>query len=483
MCPACRRVIFRVLGLSLVAVLGSACGALRSVAPAPADLAIIHARVLDVRTGQVRPETTVLMRGGTITAVRVTVAADSARAVRVVDAQGRLLTPGLTDVHLHTHLLLQDAVTGGPAAGPLLVMAPDSIAAYRRRFAAAYLPYGVTLVRDVGSSERRIPMLREWMARSPDAPDFYPSGAYLVSPESGRTPVAFGVAVADSADAAAKVRQYHELGFQNVKLYWRLHAPEFRAALAEADRLGMTTTAHVDQDVMTIGQALGLGLKHVEHVHTVPLSVMPDSEVARFYQALPTIFGPTVTQTTPGLFDLLIPEGWLHLGPNDPRVLALLDTMREEGASVTPTLHLFGQRLGLTYFASPPWDAQASTAGFTPAQRARAVAGYRIMASYVKRAYERGVSLNLGTDSPDPGKAVLSEMLLLHEAGIPMAGVFRIATLNSAEDIGQGAAYGAVEPGRRANLVLFDGDPLARATDLLGGKVVIKDGVIWSERQ
>lgn len=101
------------------------------------------------------------------------------------------------------------------------------------------------------------------------------------------------------------------------------------------------------------------------------------------------------------------------------------------------------------------------------------------MASYVKRAYDVGVRLDLGTDSQDPGKAVLSEMLLLHDAGIPMEGVFRIATLNSAEDIGQGAQYGAVEPGRRADLVLFEGDPMLRPADLLGAKIVIKDGVVW----
>jgi hypothetical protein len=38
--------------------------------------------------------------------------------------------------------------------------------------------------------------------------------------------------------------------------------------------------------------------------------------------------------------------------------------------------------------------------------------------------YEAGVRLNLGTDALEPGKAALSEMLLLHEAGIPMTGVF-----------------------------------------------------------
>ena len=103
------------------------------------------------------------------------------------------------------------------------------------------------------------------------------------------------------------------------------------------------------------------------------------------------------------------------------------------------------------------------------------------MASYVKRMYDAGIPLAVGTDTADPGKAVLSEMLLLHDAGIPMAGVFRVATLSTAEAIGHPLEYGAIEPGRRADLILFDGDQMTRPLDRLGRKTNIKDGVIVGE--
>ncbi len=88
----------------------------------------------------------------------------------------------------------------------------------------------------------------------------------------------------------------------------------------------------------------------------------------------------------------------------------------------------------------------------------------------------------LGTDTPNPGKAALSEMLLLHGAGIPMAGVFRIATLNSAEASGRETLYGTLEPGKRADLVVFDRSSLDDPEALLGAKTVIKDGVVWEGR-
>jgi imidazolonepropionase-like amidohydrolase len=119
--------------------------------------------------------------------------------------------------------------------------------------------------------------------------------------------------------------------------------------------------------------------------------------------------------------------------------------------------------------------------GVDDAERRRAVEGYQIMSGYVRRFYEAGVRLNLGTDTPDPGKAALSEMLLLNQAGIPMVGVFRIATLNGAEEVGQASAVGTIEPGKRADLILFDQSPIDRPNNLLGGKTVIKSGVVWCE--
>jgi imidazolonepropionase-like amidohydrolase len=105
------------------------------------------------------------------------------------------------------------------------------------------------------------------------------------------------------------------------------------------------------------------------------------------------------------------------------------------------------------------------------------VDSYHIEEQYVYRFYMSGVRLNLGTDTPDPGKAALSEMLLLHRAGIPMAAVFTIATLHGAEEVGQADVVGTVEPGKRADLILFDRNPLDDPANLLAGKTVIKSGV------
>jgi imidazolonepropionase-like amidohydrolase len=101
------------------------------------------------------------------------------------------------------------------------------------------------------------------------------------------------------------------------------------------------------------------------------------------------------------------------------------------------------------------------------------------MSSYVAHMHETGVQLAIGTDSANPGAAVLSEMLLLHRTGIPMNEVLKIATYGSARVLVLTGRYGSIEPGKKAHFVIFDQSPLEDPEALLGGKTVIKDGVVW----
>ncbi len=62
-----------------------------------------------------------------------------------------------------------------------------------------------------------------------------------------------------------------------------------------------------------------------------------------------------------------------------------------------------------------------------------------------------------------------------------MPAVFTIATWNTAETMGIQDSVGAIEPGMKADLVLFERNPLEDPQNLLGPKTVIKDGVVVAE--
>jgi len=297
-------------------------------------LVVRHATVLDTRTAKTLPDRAIVMRGDRI----IRVVADSAldtlrgdlRGAQVLDVRGRLVIPGLIDVHHHTAYVFPDSITPGGGAVSRLVMRADSIASYRARWASAYLSFGVTAVREVGGDERYLALMTAWMRPTPSAPDFFPSAGALVSHEEGRVPYVGHAIVRDSADAVARVRRYHDAGLRDVKLYWRLREPEYVRA------------------------------------------------------------------------------------------------------TVTPTLHIFAQRVGFAPYTTKSLGTFDRSDAWTPTQRDRARRGYEILAGYVRRMHEAGVGLAVGTDWLDPGHAVLSELILLQRAGIPMAEVLCIATRGGA---------------------------------------------------
>lgn len=439
------------------------------------DLLITNPRVLDVRTGTVHEPRALTITGDLISGILGS--GDPLPAAHdTLDAAGRLLTPGLIDVHHHLDYLLGDSISAGGGFITHLTMEPDSISRYRRRFARAYLPYGVTTVRDAGDAEENLPLLVSLLERSPDSPTFFAVGGALVSREEGRTPFPGHAVVTDSADAAGKVREYHRLGLRHIKLYWRLREPELRGAFLEAQRLGMTVTAHIDFKVVPFETVLDLGVRQFEHAYTVGVAALTDDEYRGAWRRLAQYRGEAMGSR----FYAGVMEYFNVLGPDNARMGALIDRLAATRSIVSTTLHIFAQRWGLAHFSTPSFATFDDTSDFTEEQMARVRRGYRILADYVRDMHERGVTLTVGTDWADPGRAVLSEMLLLYDLGIPMEDVFRIATLNGAVALGIERDVGNVEVGKRADLVLFDANPLADPQALLGGRTVVKDGLVAS---
>jgi len=152
------------------------------------DLLVTNATLFDARSGEAVEGMAVSVVDGVVEDVALSADLEGADALRVIDAAGRLVTPGFIDTHGHLIDVLATSFSPGGGGIADLSMAPDSIAAYRRRFSQAYLPHGVTTVRDAGSSESYLPLMASWMASDPASPDFFPCGGALVSYEEKRTP-------------------------------------------------------------------------------------------------------------------------------------------------------------------------------------------------------------------------------------------------------------------------------------------------------
>jgi hypothetical protein len=96
----------------------------------------------------------------------------------------------------------------------------------------------------------------------------------------------------------------------------------------------------------------------------------------------------------------------------------------------------------------------------------------------VKRLHDAGVPLVAGTDAFE-GFSYHRELELYARAGIPNADVLRIATLGAAQVMKRDADLGTIEPGKLADLVVVDGDPLARISDVRRVTLVMKGGTLY----
>jgi imidazolonepropionase-like amidohydrolase len=248
-----------------------------------------NVRIFDGRGTALSAPSDVLVRGDTIERISAQpIVVDQADDVRVIDADGRVLMPGLIDAHWHAFM----------AATPQMVLMtgdPSYLQLLAARQAEATLLRGFTTVRDMGG-----PVFG--LKRAIDegvmiGPRIYPSGAFI-SQTSGhgdfrflfelpRTPggplshsEAEGIAaIADSPDEVRlRAREQLRRGASQIKLMGgggvsstynpiesvQYTEAELRAAVEAADNWGTYVAVHAYTS-RAIRQAVAAGVKCIEH--------------------------------------------------------------------------------------------------------------------------------------------------------------------------------------------------------------------------
>jgi imidazolonepropionase-like amidohydrolase len=98
------------------------------------------------------------------------------------------------------------------------------------------------------------------------------------------------------------------------------------------------------------------------------------------------------------------------------------------------------------------------------------------------KLYRSGVVLLAGTDAPEPqvtpGFSLHEELELLVGSGLPTAAALRCATLNNATALGQEKQLGSIAPGKLADLVLVNKNPLDNIRHTRAIELVIRGGIV-----
>jgi imidazolonepropionase-like amidohydrolase len=121
---------------------------------------------------------------------------------------------------------------------------------------------------------------------------------------------------------------------------------------------------------------------------------------------------------------------------------------------------------------------------YSPAVRAKIDWRIKVTGESLRKAVPRGVRIAFGTDAgvSRHGRNA-DEFELMVKYGMTPAQALQAATVNAADLLGVSADVGTLEPGKRADLIAVDGNPLEDVTVLKQVSFVMKDGAVFRDRR
>ena len=396
-----------------------------------ASLVVRDVTLIDGTGAAPRPHASLVVRDGRLAAI--VPAGEEPSADLVVDGRDRYAIPGLIDAHVH--------LAGGPWTS-----AADAL---RQTLAG-----GVTAVYDVAGDDRETgDLARAVLAGEIEGPSVYYAALMAGPPffsdprvlasslgfEPGAAP--WAQAITPGTDLVRAVAAARGTGATAIKLYAALDATLVRRIADEAHRQGLRLVAHATVFPAKPGDLVAAGVDMLAHAaYLVWEGSAPSADYTR------RAFGD-----------------FAHVPADSPVIERLLESMRERGVALNPTLWIFaeGQKPDEATPLRTPW-----------------------MNAVTKRASDLGVTIAAGTD--DMFDRSRDRLPLLHReletevagAGLTPMQALVSATRGAARAMGADAVRGTLEPGKVADLVLLDASPVDDIRNTRRIRLVVKDGRI-----
>ena len=440
--------------------------------PAEKSLVITNVTLIDMTGAAPLAGQTVLVVGERIKTVGATASVRVPAGAMVVDGTGKFLIPGLADMHVHL-----------TAAGE-----PDGS---RRFMIPLLLANGITTVRDMGGYlESLIPLRKEIEEGKTLGPRIFYAGPYLDGSPPSFQP---SFVVTDGAQASEDVHQLVQRGVDFIKVQSMLSRDAYFAIADAAKREKIPFVGHVP-DHVTAAEAADAGQRSIEHLTNVlrgcsrdesklmreqfyvpPKREKPEQRhmrVVRWQQELLGSYSQLAADALIGKF--VTKDVWqtptLVLLKNDafPTI--------EEGARPDERVKYIQPAVLKIWETARGEQMKFVTAGESELREKL----FAKSAALVGQMQKAGVKILAGTDSPAPyvfpGFALHEELAMLVDAGLTPAEALQSATRNAAEFLGKGKDSGTIEPGKYADLVLLDGNPLEEITNTQKIRAVIVRG-------
>ena len=387
------------------------------------DVAITNARII-VGNGTVIDSGTIVVRGGRI--VSVARGAADTQGLRTIDAKGMSAMPGFIDSHKHVN------------------PGPDDAAQMRSLLEAGY----TTVLAGGGQVGNNLTLRDRIESGTIDGPRVIPSGQV---PIRNTTPEAAREAV--RALAAKGVRHTGEIALTPEPGPTPQEIEILRAIVDEAAKVGVQVNVHAVSTPAMVA-AVEAGVRRLVH--------LPNKDFTGYDEAAKVASTGSIVA---GMLGFGAPILDRESPPPAPVQFPRDNTPRFRDGKPWPDAIVGANR-----------DAQGRALGTE--------GGYTIVnARRIWDADPNHQTISYSTDQNYADLVVLEHELKSYSIVFSMQDIHRIMGPNSARYVGMEDQIGTLEPGKLADVILIDGDPMLNIYEMLKTKVVLKEGKVVVDRR
>jgi imidazolonepropionase-like amidohydrolase len=403
-------------------------------------MALVGGTLVDGTGREAVNDATVVIENGRIVAAGPNSSTKIPKEASRIDVRGKTILPGLWDMHAHF-----EQVEWGPI----------------------YLAAGATTVRDCGNEFEFIIAVRDAVSQG----NGLGPRMLLAGVVDGSGPLQLGVARVDTpAQAREWVKRYHEAGFAQMKIYSSVKLEELKVVAEEAHKVGMTVTGHVPEGLNAF-QTVEAGQDQINHIPYI-LQIM--------HAPYPEKMDRPERMKANAAMDLHSPEA----------AKAIL-FLKEHRTVVDPTLAVYEFGTASTAKLPERFEPGVNKVPLELRQALKDVGppspfadvSEKVMQQMIEitgMLHQAGIPVVAGTDQTVPGHSLYREIELYVQAGFTPMEAIQAATIVPARVMGMDHELGTVEVGKRADLIVVNGNPLESIHEIRKVESVITNGTLYN---
>jgi imidazolonepropionase-like amidohydrolase len=379
----------------------------------------------------------------------------------IIDGTGKTVIPGL--VMLHEHLFYSKPFENWFSVGQMTFTFPR-----------LYLAGGVTTMRTGGSIQPQTDLnVKKWINEGKmTGPKMDVTGPFIEREGFDIPELGF---IEGTSEVSKIVNYWADKGVTSFKVYNHITKEDLKICVTEAHKRGLKVTGHLCS--LTYEEASNIGIDNLEHGFMASSDFITNKEL--------DMCDPFEARNSLGKEDV-----------NGEKVNRLIDLLIKNGTAITTTPNVFEPFTdreiipggGETALASEVFNDVKRTYDRVVNNDASSFDLFHKNLTWVKRFYDKGGILVAGTDPTGAGRTVAGysnrrTLELLVEEGFPLIDAIKICTLNGATFLKREKSIGTIEVGKKADLILIDGNLESNVRDIRKMEIIFKDGVGYDSKK